>query len=69
MIKIFAKKAFLLKNPADLNETKVTKVQDFDEVPEWAKNDDTFKMAVAAGDIQVMGSKKDERAAEKKVKA
>lgn len=59
MVSIFSKKKFLLRNPENPTETHVTKVQDFDTVPDWATHDDTFAMAKKAGDIQVMTGKKD----------
>ena len=36
----------------------------FSDLPDWVKDDQTFKWALASGDLEVMQTKQDETAAE-----
>jgi len=53
MIRIFSKKAFEFTNPANVNEKYSVKALSFDTVPDYAKEDNLWKWALADGDLEI----------------
>jgi hypothetical protein len=63
MIRLYTKKAFGFKNP-DTGELERTAPLAFGDYPDWVANDEMFKLAKEAGEIEVMESAKAQKEVE-----
>jgi hypothetical protein len=66
-MRIFSKRAFRFDHPAGESEKVYVPDQQFSDVPDWVAATATFKLATKHDLINVIESKKEEKAVEKAV--
>lgn len=68
-MRIFSKKAFQFDHPAGSAPAVTVQAGSFGDVPDWIADSIMFKLAKQDGDVEVIGSRQDEIAAETGTKA
>ncbi|MGD8188565.1 hypothetical protein ACQCN2_01060 [Brevibacillus ginsengisoli] len=63
-MRIFSKKSFQFDHPTGQEPAVVVLAGSFVDVPDWVSDSTMFKLASQDGDVDVIGNKKDEIAAE-----
>lgn len=63
-MRIFSKKTFQFDHPAGTETAVIAQMQNFADVPDWVADSTMFKLAQADGDVEVINSTQDEKAAE-----
>ncbi|WNF07261.1 hypothetical protein [Brevibacillus borstelensis] len=63
-MRIFSKKAFKFDHPAGQESAVIVRSNDFATVPDWVKDSAMFKLASTVGDVSIIETKQDEKAAE-----